>query len=75
MRPVALGMQPAASHPLLLEKPLRESLHRKPAGKILSLLPGSRSFVDVDRLSAGKSVIQPFCGSIWTPAWPPSIMC
>lgn len=48
-----LGAQPAASHPLLLESNLRDSLlpTRQPD---LFLLPGSRSFVDVDRLERGE---------------------
>jgi chromosome partitioning protein len=49
-----LGCQPAASHPLLLETPLRDSL-QPTAEAFLSLLPGSRSFVDVDRLERGPA--------------------
>lgn len=44
-----LGLQPSEKHPLLLEKPLRESLHQT-RWENLRLLPGSRSFIDVDRL-------------------------
>lgn len=47
-----IGISPSASHPLLLDKPLSESLQatRWPN---LKMLPGSRSFVDVDRLERG----------------------
>jgi len=48
-----IGEQVAASHPLLLDKPLRESLTNT-RWENLSLLPGSRSFVDVDRLERGQ---------------------
>ena len=48
-----LGQQAAASHPLLLECPLRESFTQT-SWENLSLLPGSRSFVDVDRLERGQ---------------------
>ncbi len=47
-----VGMQPAASHPLLLETPLKQSLLAT-AWENLELLPGSRRFVDVDRLEHG----------------------
>ena len=47
-----LGQQPATSHPLLLEKPLSESL-LETKWENLDTLPGSRSFVDVDRLERG----------------------
>lgn len=48
-----LGCAPASSHPLLLDTPLRESL-LSTSHPELSLLPGSRSFVDVDRLERGS---------------------
>ncbi len=48
-----LGMRPAESHPLLLETPLKQSL-RQTAWENLELLPGSRRFVDVDRLENGS---------------------
>ena len=48
-----VGQRPAASHPLLLECPLRESLTQT-RWEDLSLLPGSRSFVDIDRLERGQ---------------------
>ena len=47
-----IGMRPAESHPLLLETPLKESLQRT-SWENLELLPGSRCFVDVDRLEHG----------------------
>lgn len=47
-----IGMQAAESHPLLLETPLKESLLATP-WENLDLLPGSRKFVDVDRLEHG----------------------
>ncbi|MBC8356121.1 MAG: ParA family protein [Planctomycetes bacterium] len=45
----AVGKQPEERHPLVSRDPLRESL-RKTNTKGLSLLPGSRSFQDVDTL-------------------------
>ncbi len=48
-----IGHQAATSHPLLLETPLRDSLSNTRWDN-LSLLPGSRSFVDVDRLERGQ---------------------
>ncbi|MEM8735812.1 MAG: ParA family protein [Planctomycetota bacterium] len=48
-----LGMETADDHPLLLEKPLRESVEET-SWENLKLLPGSRSFVDVDRLERGE---------------------
>lgn len=48
-----VGRQAATSHPLLLDRPLRESL-TDTRWENLSLLPGSRSFVDVDRLERGQ---------------------
>ena len=44
-----VGQRPSASHPLLLEQPLGESL-LETRWSDLKLLPGSRSFTDVDRL-------------------------
>lgn len=49
-----LGLSPAASHPLLLETPLRESI-QPTRWEQLQALPGSRSFVDVDRLERGQT--------------------
>ncbi len=43
-----VGLSPAERHPLLLETPLKESLLTTRWDN-LQLLPGSRSFVDVDR--------------------------
>jgi chromosome partitioning protein len=47
-----VGHTPAASHPLLLESSLNDSFRQTRWPK-LKLLPGSRSFVDVDRLERG----------------------
>jgi chromosome partitioning protein len=44
-----VGQRPSVSHPLLLERPLSESL-LDTSWPDLKLLPGSRSFTDVDRL-------------------------
>jgi chromosome partitioning protein len=45
-----LGLSPSLRHPLLIETPIRESvLATKTRG--LSMLPGCRSFQDVDRLA------------------------
>lgn len=49
-----IGMKPAHSHPLLLECPLHESI-QETAWPELKLLPGSRSFTDVDRLESQQS--------------------
>lgn len=48
-----IGQNAATSHPLLLDCPLRESVTTT-QWENLSLLPGSRSFVDVDRLERGQ---------------------
>lgn len=48
-----VGAAPADAHPLLMETPLRESL-LETRWENLRLLPGSRSFVDVDRLERGQ---------------------
>lgn len=48
-----LGALPATSHPLLLNTPLHESLLQTQQSNLF-LLPGSRSFVDVDRLERGN---------------------
>jgi chromosome partitioning protein len=48
-----LGCLPTDRHPLVIEKPLRESLVET-ASKNLRLLPGSRSFHDVDVLAKGE---------------------
>ncbi|MEO8493598.1 MAG: ParA family protein [Planctomycetota bacterium] len=50
----AFGKPPAKRHPLVLRKPLRESLLETNT-KGLSLLPGSRSFQDADSLEQGES--------------------
>lgn len=49
-----VGLQPAAEHPLLLQTTLRESLQETQWEK-LKVLPGSRSFVDVDSLERGEA--------------------
>src|SRR5690606_13110403 len=49
-----LGQQPAERHPLVSQAPLRESLVAA-ATPGLELLPGSRSFRDVEQLDAGPS--------------------
>jgi len=46
----SLGCQPTPRHPLVERKPFRESL-RTTACEALELLPGSRSFADVEALS------------------------
>lgn len=46
----SLGCQPTARHPLVERRPLRESLWETPC-EGLELLPGSRSFQDVETLS------------------------
>lgn len=48
-----VGHSPAGSHPLLLTTPVRESLVETTWDN-LDLLPGSRSFVDVDRIERGE---------------------
>lgn len=48
-----VGLEPTEFHPLLLETPLRESLQDTTVSN-LQLLPGSRNFVDVDRLERGE---------------------
>ena len=47
-----LGQQPTDSHPLVSQRPLRESL-RPTANPLLEVLPGSRSFQDVEALATG----------------------
>ncbi len=47
-----LGHQPTDSHPLVSQRPLQESL-RATANPLLELLPGSRSFQDVEALASG----------------------
>lgn len=47
-----VGLEPAEDHPLLLKTSLRENLETT-SWENLKLLPGSRSFVDVDRLERG----------------------
>ncbi len=45
-----LGLEPVEKHPLLLEEPLRANT-QSTAIENLFIVPGSRSFVDVDRLA------------------------
>jgi len=47
-----LGHQPANRHPLLIDSPIRESI-LETAQSNLYLMPGCRSFQDVDRLEKG----------------------
>ncbi len=47
-----LGMQPADRHPLLLDKPIRESLLRTEV-RNLQVLPGCRTVQDIDRIAKG----------------------
>lgn len=49
-----LGANPTPRHPLVSDEPLREAL-LKTATANLELLPGSRSFQDVETLAAGQS--------------------
>ena len=49
-----LGHQPTGRHPLVIEKPLRESLLQTGTPG-LELLPGSRSFRDVEQLDSGRT--------------------
>jgi chromosome partitioning protein len=52
-----LGIQPTARHPLLVEASLEQSV--QPTGiEKLDLLPGSRSFHDVDELAEGANISQ-----------------
>lgn len=48
-----LGYKPTERHPLVGERPLSESIIRT-ADENLHLLPGSRSFEDVERLAGGE---------------------
>jgi chromosome partitioning protein len=49
-----LGQQPTENHPLVSRQPLKDSLcHGNPRN--LDILPGSRSFKDVEVLAAGES--------------------
>ncbi len=49
-----LGQQPTESHPLVSQRPLKDSLCR--VGKLpLEVLPGSRSFKDVEVLAGGEA--------------------
>jgi chromosome partitioning protein len=47
-----LGLAPAERHPLLVDGPLRDSLVSTGLSQ-LKLIPGSRSFQDVDRIAQG----------------------
>ena len=46
-----LGHKPAERHPLVARQPLFESVLSNRASPTLALLPGSRSFQDVDALA------------------------
>jgi chromosome partitioning protein len=48
-----LGHQPAGSHPLVSRRPLRESTSAVKESPHLEILPGSRSFQDIESLAAG----------------------
>jgi chromosome partitioning protein len=48
-----LGQQPTDSHPLVSRRPLKDSLCNGPAG--LEILPGCRTFKDVEVLAAGEA--------------------
>jgi chromosome partitioning protein len=48
-----VGLRPSARHPLLLDQPLSQSW-LDTAWPELKLLPGSRSFIDVDRLEGAQ---------------------
>jgi chromosome partitioning protein len=48
-----LGRQPAARHPLVQQQPLRDAI-RQTGSERLELLPGSRTFQDVDALAQGS---------------------
>lgn len=48
-----LGQSPSERHPLVSDKPLRESLCHPPV-EGLELLPGSRNFQDVETLALGE---------------------
>ncbi len=47
-----LGIEPAVRHPLMIESPIRESMIRCDR-KGLHLIPGCRTFEDVDRVAKG----------------------
>ena len=49
-----IGHEPADQHPLLMDQPLRESL-AKTSEEHLDLLPGSRSFQDVESLTSSDA--------------------
>ena len=48
-----LGAEPVLRHPLIIDEPIRNSIVRLPNG--LELLPGSKSFRDVDMLASSDS--------------------
>ncbi len=50
-----LGQQPTESHPLVSRQPLRESLRSAIGIANLEILPGSRSFKDIEVLAAGEA--------------------
>jgi chromosome partitioning protein len=49
-----LGLKPTDRHPLVSQQPLSESLC-KTDNKLLDVLPGSRSFADIETLAGGDS--------------------
>jgi chromosome partitioning protein len=49
-----LGQQPTESHPLVSRQPLKESLRATDIGS-LEILPGSRSFQDIEVLAGGEA--------------------
>ena len=50
-----VGLEPLNAHPLLMEQPLRNSLQETYCDNLF-MLPGSRSFVDVDRLERSEQL-------------------
>src|SRR5262249_30258358 len=50
-----LGQQPTPSHPLVSRRPLEESLCESTGVPNLAMLPGSRSFKDIEVLAAGEA--------------------
>jgi chromosome partitioning protein len=48
-----LGLQPAARHPLLVDSPIRDSI-LETSQPNLQLMPGCRTFQDVDQLERGE---------------------
>ncbi len=48
-----LGQQPTQNHPLVSQQPLKDALRKMPDSP-LEVLPGSRSFKDIEVLAAGE---------------------